>query len=65
MQHAGNISHQEALDKAHTEYEKYKERTQNDLSEGEKHFIKEIENTAKKLKLKSTNNENRTKKDNR
>lgn len=52
LQHAGTISHQEALKKANTEYEKYKEQTKNELSEAEKHFVKQIESTAKKLTQK-------------
>jgi hypothetical protein len=52
LQHAGTISHQQALKKANTEYEKYKEQTKNELSEAEKHFVKQIESTAKKLNPK-------------
>jgi hypothetical protein len=52
LQNAGTVSHQQALKKASAEYEKYKERTKNDLSEAEKHFVKQIETTAKKLKPK-------------
>lgn len=52
LKHNGTISHQQAIDKAHSEYKKYKEQTKNELSEAEKHFISTIENTAKKLNLK-------------
>ena len=52
LKHSGNISHQQAIDKANEEYEKYKEQTKNELSEAEKHFIANIENTAKKLNPK-------------
>ncbi len=52
LQNAGTISHLQALDKAHMEYEKYKEQTKNELSKVEKDFIKLIDNTAKKLKKK-------------
>jgi len=45
-------SHQQALEKAHSEYEKYKEFKQNELSEVEKHFLKQITDTIKKLKNK-------------
>ena len=48
LQNAGSISHQQALKKANAAYEKYKEQTKNELSEVEKHFIKQIETTAKK-----------------
>ncbi|RJE72820.1 virulence RhuM family protein [Reichenbachiella sp. MSK19-1] len=50
LTHAGSISHQKALDKAHKEYEKYREQTKNDLSSAEKDFIKQIDETNKKLK---------------
>lgn len=50
LQNAGTISHQQALKKANLEYEKYREQTKNELTEVEKHFVKQIENTAKKLK---------------
>lgn len=49
LQHAGTISHKQALVKANEEYQKYKEKTKNDLSEVEKHFIAHIETTNKKL----------------
>jgi hypothetical protein len=49
LKNAGIISHEQALQKANEEYLKYKEITKNELSEAEKHFVKEIETTAKKL----------------
>ena len=52
LNHGGSISHQQALQKAHSEYEKYKELTKNEISEVEKHFIEQISYTAKKLKNK-------------
>lgn len=52
LQNAGTVSHQQALTKANAEYEKYKEKTKNELSEAEKHFIKQVEISAKKLKKK-------------
>ncbi|MCO5950504.1 virulence RhuM family protein [Mucilaginibacter flavidus] len=52
LDNAGTISHQQALDKATTEYEKYKEQTKNDLSAVEKDFLKQLEATAKKLNKK-------------
>ena len=52
LDNAGTISHEQALHKAHLEYEKYKEQTKNELSEVEKHFIETIDKTAKKLKAK-------------
>ena len=56
LNHAGTISHQQALQKAHSEYEKYKELKKNELSEVEKHFIKQISDTTKKLKPKKSDN---------
>ncbi|MFN9340034.1 MAG: virulence RhuM family protein [Candidatus Kapaibacterium sp.] len=56
LQHAGTISHQQALKKANAEYEKYKEKTKNELTEVEKHFVKQIESTAKKLNPKNPKN---------
>ncbi|MBT4969585.1 MAG: virulence RhuM family protein [Bacteroidetes bacterium] len=50
LNHPGTISHQQALRKAHAEYEKYKALKQNDLSEVEKHFLDQINVTVKKLK---------------
>lgn len=50
LTNAGSISHQKALDKAHNEYEKYREQTKNELSKVEKDFIKQVDATAKKLK---------------
>lgn len=52
LNHAGTISHEQALQKAHSEYKRYKELIQNEISEVEKDFIKQISNTVKKLKDK-------------
>ena len=52
LENAGKVSHQKALDKAHTEYSKYKEQIKNELSNAEKDFIKQIDTTTKKLKKK-------------
>ncbi|AWW30147.1 cell filamentation protein Fic [Echinicola strongylocentroti] len=52
LTHAGKISHQKALGKAHSEYEKFKEKTKNELSQVEKDFIENIDKTAKQLKNK-------------
>lgn len=50
LKHAGKISHQMALEKAHAEYEEFQEKAKNELSKVEKDFIKQIENTSKQLK---------------
>ncbi len=52
LNHAETISHKQALQKAHSEYIKYKELRKNEISEVEKDFIKQISNTTKKLKDK-------------
>ncbi|MGM9478791.1 virulence RhuM family protein [Pedobacter sp. GSP4] len=49
LKNKGTVSHQQALKKASEEYEKYKEKTKNELSIVEKDFIKQIELTAKEL----------------
>lgn len=49
LQNAGTISHQQAITKANTEYEKYKEQIKNDISEVEKNFIAQIESSAKRI----------------
>lgn len=50
LTHSGKISHQKAIEKAHSEYAIYKEKIKNRLSQVEKDFIKQFENTNKKLK---------------
>lgn len=50
LDHAGKISHNQAIEKAKKEYKSFKERTKNDLSLAEKDFIKTIDNTVNKLK---------------
>lgn len=52
LQHAGTVSHRQAIEKAAAEYEKYKVQTKDDLSEVEKHFVQQIETTVKTLKPK-------------
>ena len=50
LNHAGEISHHQALEKAHTEYKKYKEKIKDSISRVEKDFIKQLENNSKSLK---------------
>lgn len=50
LTHTGKISHEIAMMKANEEYEKFSERTQNDLSPVEKHFLDSIDTAEKKLK---------------
>ena len=39
LSHAGTVSHQSALKKAHTEYDSFKQKQLEQPSEVEKHFI--------------------------
>jgi hypothetical protein len=50
LQHSGTISHQKAIEKAHNEYEIYKKKISNKITQVEKDFIKQIESKAKNLK---------------
>ncbi len=52
LSHSGKISHQQAIEKAKEEYDKYNEQTKNQLSKVEKDFIKQIEKVENKLKKK-------------
>lgn len=51
LTHAGKVSHDEALEKAHMEYEKYHEEIQNSPSPVERHFI-EAENKIKQMETR-------------
>jgi hypothetical protein len=53
LTHSGTINHNQALEKANTEYKKYKDKMKNELSNVEKDFIKQLDNTAKTLKKKN------------
>jgi hypothetical protein len=48
--HSGTVSHQKAIEKAHNEYEIYKEKIKNRITQVDKDFIKQIENKTKGLK---------------
>lgn len=52
LQHAGAISHDQAVKKAELEYAKYKENIKNELSKVEKDFVAFIDITAKSLESK-------------
>ena len=52
LMHKGKISHSQAIDKAHNEYEKYKLLTQNELSKVEQDFIEYFNGVTKTLKGK-------------
>ena len=45
LTHAGKVSHQEALEKAHAEYDKYRQQRLNAPSPVEQHFLEAVEET--------------------
>ncbi len=49
LQNAGAVSHQQAINKATKEYNKFKKQNKNQISEVEKHFIKQIEEASKNI----------------
>ncbi len=49
LDHAGKISHEKAKIKAELEYEKYKERRKDQLTQVERDFIEHVKSTQKKL----------------
>lgn len=53
LTHAGRVSAQLAKAKADAEYDKFKERTKNELSTVELHFIEQFEREQKKLEAKA------------
>jgi hypothetical protein len=55
LDHAGKVSHKNALDKAHKEYQTFKQQQVNELSKAEKDFIEQIDKKHKELKQKKSN----------
>jgi hypothetical protein len=55
LTHAGKISHQKALEKARSEYEKYHQQQLQQPTQAEKDYIRHIEQAAKKLNKKKGN----------
>ena len=51
LTHAGKISHQQAIDKAHAEYDKYRALMVNESSPVEQHFIEAVQ-AVKQLEAK-------------
>jgi hypothetical protein len=49
---AGSVSHETAILKANEEYEKYKQRTIDELSPVEREYLKMIKDTQRKLEAK-------------
>jgi hypothetical protein len=56
LDNAGKISHEKAKIKAELEYERYKERSKDQLTKVERDFIKHIKNTQRKLEKKKGKN---------
>jgi hypothetical protein len=56
LDHAGSISHDQAMEKARTHYEAYQQRLRDEPSQAEKDFIKATENTLKALEKKKKQN---------
>ena len=57
LDHAGTVSHEQAIEKASTEYEKYRSLHINDPSPVERHFleaVKEVKRLEKESKLQTT-----------
>ncbi len=54
LDHSGNVSHQKALEKAHKEYESFKQEQDKLLSKAEQDFIQQIEQTHNSLKNKKS-----------
>ena len=52
LQNASKISHHQVLQKTTEEYNKFKEQSRNEITEVEKHFIKEIEEVFKNVLIK-------------
>ena len=55
LSHAGSISAKLAKEKADAEYDKFKERTKNELTPVEIHFLEQFEREQKKLTDKGGN----------
>jgi len=49
LQNSGTVSHQQALKKATEEYNKFKEQNRSQVTEVEKHFIKQINEVSKNI----------------
>lgn len=57
LAHAGKITHKQAIEKAHAEYEKYRALTADEPSLVQKHFIEAVQ-AVKKLEKTQKKNEN-------
>jgi hypothetical protein len=52
LQNAGTVSHKAALDKAEQEYEKYRQKTKDELSSAERDYLEAIKQAQKRLEGK-------------
>lgn len=52
LTHKGRVSAVQALEKAKIEYEKYKQKSADELSDIEKHYVQRLEAISKSLKDK-------------
>jgi len=50
LSHSGTVSHQQAIEKAHFEYNQYRKKRLNCISEVEKDFIEQLDSELKRLK---------------
>lgn len=60
LENAGIISHEQALQKAHAEYEKYRQKTLDELSPAERDFLASIKTAQKKLEAKAAKRKSKT-----
>jgi hypothetical protein len=54
LQHAGTVSHQDALDKAEAEFEKYRKRLIDEITPVEREYLASIKEAQKKLEKKNS-----------
>ena len=61
LKHAGKISHEAAIEKAHAEFEKFRRQMLEEPSQVERHFIEAVKE-LKKLEIKKPRNTRTTRK---
>jgi hypothetical protein len=64
LTHSGRVSHEEAIEKAHAEYEKFRKQMLEELSPVERHFIEAVQEVKQleKSKAQTTGNKRKEKK---
>jgi hypothetical protein len=60
LEHAGQVSHEAALVKAHEEYEKYRQSHLNDPSPVEEHFLQSVKSLKAAPPSKKSRDRNKT-----